>query len=150
MLYHQLSNLKIFEKFKAGLLCGLMLLATTPSLHALTQCATPQETNCTVTVGSPACGNLGVFPCWIHYDAAVQDSTPGATIYYTVYCDGSYLISGSFSTHGDIIIQENYGDGQMYPPEPYPPDNCYGGSLTGTMYATAPGYSQSNPVGLSF
>jgi hypothetical protein len=143
---NQPSSFFTFEKFKAFLLCALTLLASTPNLHAQTQCADPQETNCTVNVGPIGCGGMGVYPCWIHYDAAVQDSTPNATIYYTVYCNGTVMINGSFLTHGDIIIQENYG----YGTNPYPPSNCYGGSLTGSMYAVAPGYSQSNTIGLSF
>ena len=133
------------EGFKAWLLCALILLAGVPNLHAQTQCADPQETNCTVTIGPVGCGNMGMLPCTITYDASVQDSTPNATIHYTVYCNGIHLISYDLSTHGDIVIVENCCD-----TEPYPPSNCFGGSLTGNMYATAPGYSQSNTVGLSF
>jgi hypothetical protein len=137
---HQSSSPFAFEKLKAGLLCALMLLTGAPNLHAQAQCADPQETGCQVTVGPYDCGP-GV-PCYIDYDASVQDSTPGASIHYTVYCDGAVLLTGTMSSPGDIIIVETYGSTDPY-------NNCYGGNLTGQMYATAPGYSQSNVVGLS-
>lgn len=59
-----------------------------------------------------------------------NDDTPGAQIHYTVTENGTQVNSGTVSSGGTVtlVVQEQI---------PYP-------SLGGTMYATAPGYSQSN------
>jgi hypothetical protein len=91
------------------------------------QTATPYESNVTVTLqGAP--------PTSITYVATLGDSTPNATIHYTVYGNGNVYSSGTASSGENVVI--------TVPP---------GTSLTGTMYATAPGlYSQSASTGMSF
>lgn len=141
IFHHKLSTLKIFETFKAGLLCVLMLLASAPSLHAETQCATPQETNCNVNLSDWGCGSMDQFPCYITYTLTLNDATPGAVINYQIFCDGNYYGSGQVYSGGQIVWQESYYNTEA---------TCYNGSLTGNMTATAPGYSQSAEGYLSF
>lgn len=124
---------------KAGLLCMLMIFVSTPNLHAQTQCATPYESNCVVTMGGGGCGNGGVYPCSITYVVTVNDTTSNALIHYQVFCDGNNFSSGQL-----------YNGGQFTVSSTYPSGGCYGGSLTGNMYATASGYTQSNTGYLSF
>lgn len=91
------------------------------------QTATPNESNVTVTLqGTP--------PTSITYAVTLADSTPNATIHYTVYANGNVYSSGTASSGGNIVLT-------------VPPNT----SLTGTMYATAPGlYLQSASTGMSF
>jgi len=139
ILHRQPFKLSILEKIKASLLCILMILASTPNLYAATQASDPYETNCVFTMGQNNCGNLYSYPCWFEYVVTVNDDTPGASIYYQIYLGGEPYQSGYTYSGGQITIYENY----YSVPFPY-----YGASLTGTMYATAPGYSQSNTVGI--
>lgn len=67
------------------------------------------------------------------YDVTLGDSTPGATIYYSLYACGSGYSSGSVSSGGGFSA--------------YIPNYC---SLTGSLYATAPGYTQSQTVWVTF
>jgi hypothetical protein len=134
--------LSTIDKVKACMLCALMILASTPNLHAESQCDTPYETNCVVTVGPNNCGNLGLFPCWIKYDVTVADATPGAEIYYVVD-EGPYQIDSGFTSSGGHIIET-----LDYNPTEFGPSGY--GELSGSMYATATGYTQSNQASLSF
>jgi len=126
----QLSTFSFIDKIKAGILCCLMLLACTPYIHAQTKCSTPYETNCVVT-------NCG-YPAGCTYTLTLNDNTPGATIHYTV--NGS--TSGTLSSGQSFTISQSaYCDN----------GSCYGGfEFVGSMYATAPGYTQSDSTGLSF
>ncbi len=133
--HHHPSGLFTFEKFKAGLLCVLMLLASKPNLHAQQQCDTPYETNCVVT-------NCN-FYSGCTYTLTVNDDTPNATIHYTVFENGYVVAEGTVAPGGQIQVGGRancYQGGACYP----------AGDMTGTMYATAPGYSQSGSNGLSF
>jgi hypothetical protein len=130
-----------FKSIKAGLLSILMVFATTPIANAQQQTATPYESNCVVTVGQPGCGFGGVYPCTITYVLTASDSTPGAMITYQVDCSWTgYLIGGETLSGGTITIVEGYGQ----------QSTCYGGYLSGTMWATADGYSQSDTASLNF
>jgi hypothetical protein len=128
----------VFDRLKAGLLCLLILVAATPKLHAQSQCATPYETNCVVTIGPVGCGNGGVIPCWIKYDLTVTDDTPNAVIHYDVAL-GPYPIDHGYMASGEHIIEtETFGE------------EGFGLTMNGTTYATATGYAQSNTISLSF
>jgi hypothetical protein len=126
----QLSKFSLVDKMKAGILCCLMLLACTPSIRAQSQCDTPYETNCVVT----GCG----YPGGCTYTLTLNDDTPGATIHYTV----NGVTSGTLSSGQSFTVSQSaYCDN----------GSCYGGfEFVGSMYATAPGYTQSNSTGLSF
>jgi hypothetical protein len=94
--------------------------------------ATPYDENVNVTVIGG-----GEDPT-IEYSANLVDSTPGATIYYVLYeCGYEEVESGSVSSGGGIFFEQYGGE--------Y--NNC---SLSGTMYATAPGYLQSSTTGIDF
>lgn len=91
------------------------------------QAATPNESNVTVTLN-------GTPPTAINYWVTFQDATPGATIHYQVtICNSPY--AWATVTPGSQVDFYN----------PCPSVNPYG-----SMYATAPGYSQSSSTSLSF
>jgi hypothetical protein len=74
----------------------------------------------------------------IEYSANLVDSTPGATIYYVLYACGNEIVeSGSVSSGGGISFEQYSGEYE----------NC---SITGSMYATAPGYLQSSTTDFYF
>ncbi|MGA8668820.1 MAG: hypothetical protein WB679_03045 [Terracidiphilus sp.] len=141
-LHHQPFKISILEKAKAGMLCLLMIFASAPNLHAQTQCSTPYETNCVVTVGPNNCGNLGLFPCWIKYDVTLADDTPGAQIHYVVF-EGPYEIDFGWVATGQHVVETiNY--------DPLRFGSAGFGEMNGYMYATASGYTQSNQASISF
>jgi hypothetical protein len=74
----------------------------------------------------------------IEFSANLLDSTPGATIYYTLYACGYETVESGSVSSGDGIYFEQYS-GQY--------ENC---SISGSMYATAPGYLQSSTVDFYF
>ncbi len=93
---------------------------------------TPYVENATATVIG------GGNPPTIEFSANLMDDTPGATINYLLYACGNEVIeSGSVSSGGGIYYTQYSGD--------YP-----GCSITGSAYATAPGYLQSSTTGFNF
>lgn len=129
--------------FKSITLIGVLLTGVVPTpaialtVHtSLPQCATPVETNCVVTLhGAP--------PSSITYVITIKDSTPGAIIHFTVYDYGNVSYSGSGAA--TLTITDN--DSNLCS---NPLVGCNIGALTGKMYATAPGYTQSSTTGMSF
>jgi hypothetical protein len=87
------------------------------------QTATPYAT-VSVTLG-------GYPPQPISFTLTMGDSTPGATIYYTIYSGGVASGSGTISAGGTLVVPAS-------------------GSPSITMYAIAPGnFSQSQSVNMS-
>jgi hypothetical protein len=128
---------KLSDKLKVWLLSCLMLLACTPNLHASSQCATPLETNCVVGGCS--------YPSGCTYTITLTDSTPGATIHWSASESGVGPVGQGTITSGQSFTVS----ASAYCPVGAP--GCYpAGSMYGNAYATAPGYTQSQTMSLSF
>lgn len=78
-------------------------------------------------------------PVVVTYTLTFYDTTPGATIYYDINANGIQSVAGgSVSSGGTISYTETIFSGQV-------------GGISGTMYATAPGYyTQSESTSISF
>jgi hypothetical protein len=80
------------------------------------------------------------------YSATLLDSTPGATIYYTIFDGCGYVVDGGSGSSGMTVsflgVQEV---GQTCPYDP-----GITGPISTTMYATAPGYVQSGSTRIIF
>ena len=94
--------------------------------------ATPYTENATATI----LDNNN--PPDIEFSANLIDDTPGATIYYLLYACGNEIVQSGSVSSGDGIYFEQYS-GQY--------ENC---SISGSMYATAPGYLQSSTTDFYF
>lgn len=108
-----------------------MLFTTSWTSHAapaLSQAAAPTNTSSYTIYGTE-------WPT-IEFTETLYDSTPGAVIYWQVSgCSGSVMGSSPLSS-GDSFMLEYQSE-----------FNC---NPSGTMYATAPGYSQSPTVPIYF
>ncbi len=90
------------------------------------QTAEPSESNFVITLN-------GTPPSSISYSFVLNDSTPGATIHYQLtICNSPYAYE-TVSPGTEIYVTNSCPDTQPY----------------GTMYATAPGYSQSVSTSLT-
>lgn len=110
---------------RASILLAALMFATSASLHAQTQAAQPAANFVSVVQSWP---NGYSAPPYETITLQLEDTTPGATIHGTVICTGTWS--------GPEDIDASSGTEIVY----------YGsneGSCTGTIYATAPGYTQS-------
>jgi hypothetical protein len=133
--------------FIADLFNGRIRVVTGTPPEA-SQTLPPSETETSVNVSYTGCGDGGVMPCTVTYNLAFGDLTPGATIYYTIFCTGGLSTPGTGLRY--LTSGQAWPGQQLALVQSYPSGNCYGGYLSGTMYATALGYTQSITESMSF
>lgn len=139
---------------RMAVLAVLVVFASTSGLLAQGSQAAPiSSANVTVTLGPLACGVSGPYsgwgygnaPCSITYVTTMTDTTPGAQICYSVQLSANGSFNSGCAASGQPITNEvDWGSEYCYQYPYVNVDVCAGlYSPSGTMYVTAPGYTDS-------